>query len=68
MIKLDLNTVDLIVPNYVIKELYFDFFGDVLKEESNYDIDVNKIRNSIRKIAKNGDIKEFIEIVCTTLK
>jgi hypothetical protein len=64
----DLNEVDLVVPNYVIKELYFDFFGAVLKEESAYDIDVNEIRASIRSIAKNKDIKAFAEIVITTLK
>lgn len=66
--KGDLNEADLVVPNYVIKELYFDFFGAVLKEEASYNLEVNKIRESIKKIAKEGQIKSFIEIVATTLK
>ncbi|MDO8685221.1 MAG: AAA family ATPase, partial [Clostridiales bacterium] len=66
--KPDLNEVNLIVPNYVIKELYFDFFGEVLSEEAAYDLDVSDIRASIAKVAKYADIKSFIEIVTTTLK
>ena len=65
--KANLNDVDLVVPNYVIKELYFDFFGEVLNEESGYNIDVSEIRNSIRNIAVEGNIKDFINIVSTTL-
>ncbi len=63
----DFIDVDLVIPNYVIKELYFDFFGHVIAEEAKYDIEVNEIRNSIRNIAKDGDFKSFIEIVSTTL-
>ena len=65
--KGNLNDVDLVVPNYVIKELYFDFFGEILRNELGYDIDVNEIRNSIRNIAVEGNIKSFVEIVLTTL-
>ncbi len=64
----DFIDVDLVVPNYVIKELYFDFFGEVLSEEAQYNIDAHEIRDSIRKIAKAGDTKSFIQIVTTTLK
>jgi hypothetical protein len=63
----ELNYVNLVVPNYVIKELYFDFFGEVLREDANYDIDVDEIRNSIAKIAKVADITDFLNIVTTTL-
>ncbi len=65
--KADFIDVDLIIPNYVIKELYFDFFGEVIKNEAQYDIDVNDIRNSIRSIAVGGDFSAFIEIVSNTL-
>lgn len=63
----DFIDVDLVVPNYVIKELYFDFFGHIITEEAQYDLDVKDIRNSIRNIAKDGDFKSFLEIVSTTL-
>jgi len=62
-----LNASKLIVPNYVIKELYFDFFGKILRETANYDIDVADIRDSIGELALNGEINKFLNIVTTTL-
>jgi hypothetical protein len=63
----ELNYVNLVVPNYVIKELYFDFFGEIIREEAQYNIDISDIRNSIAKIAKAADISDFLGIVTTTL-
>ena len=65
--KARLTSVELGVPNYVVKELYFDFFADVLRETGKYDIDVSDIRNSIEDIALDGDTKKFMEIVSNTL-
>ncbi|MDQ2087984.1 AAA family ATPase, partial [Herbivorax sp. ANBcel31] len=53
------TSLDLNVPNYVIKELYFDFFGELLKKEADYDIDVSKIRQAIEKNAIEGELKDF---------
>jgi hypothetical protein len=63
----DFIDVDLVIPNYVIKELYFDFFGEIIKDEAKYDIDANDIREAIKRIALKGDYKAFIEIVSNTL-
>ncbi len=65
--KSTILSLELTVPNYVIKELYFDFFGNLLKEEAQYNIDISNIRNSIEAIAVNGDINPFTEIVSATL-
>jgi hypothetical protein len=65
--KADFIDVYLVIPNYVIKELYFDFFGEVIKNEAKYDVDVNDIREAIKNIAVDGNYKAFIEIVSTTL-
>ncbi len=65
--KAAIGSNELTVPNYVIKELYFDFFGSILREEAQYGIDVANIRRSIQAIALKGDIYAFTEIVCTTL-
>ncbi|HBY20403.1 MAG: hypothetical protein A2Y24_06615 [Clostridiales bacterium GWE2_32_10] len=62
-----INMVNLQVPNYVIKEMYFDFFGKIIKEEADYDLDIGKLKNAIIKIAQKGEIKEYLEIVQTTL-
>lgn len=65
--KANFIDVDLVIPNYVIKELYFDFFGEVIKSEAKYDIDVSDIREAIKNIAVDGNYKAFIDIVSTTL-
>ena len=62
-----ITSVKLGVPNYVIKELYFDFFENVLKQKAEYDIDVSKIRQSIEELALEGKIENFIEIIKTVL-
>ena len=63
-----LNLVNLRVPNYVVKELYFDFFAKIIKDDAEYDLETVEIKQSIIKLALEGDITEFIEIVEQTLK
>ena len=65
--KARLTSVELGVPNYVVKELYFDFFAEVLREKGKYEIDVSDIRNAIEDIALDSDTKKFMEIVSNTL-
>ena len=62
-----LNRVDLKVPNYVIKELYFDFFAKIIKDKAKHELEVAEIKNSIEKIALEGKIDEFIEVIEKTL-
>ena len=62
-----INMVNLQVPNYVIKEMYFDFFGKIIKEEADYELDISKLKNAIIDIAQKGEIKEYLEIVQITL-
>jgi hypothetical protein len=66
--KARISSVELVIPNYVIKELYFDFFGKILNEHAEYELDVENIRTAIESIALDGDIKPFMEIVTTMLK
>lgn len=56
------------VPNYVIKELYFEFFHKIIKDQSNYQLDISKIRRVVGEIALEGKIEGFIEIIEETLK
>ncbi|WP_027339131.1 AAA family ATPase [Halonatronum saccharophilum] len=62
-----LNLMNLKVPNYVIKELYFDFFAKIVKEDVDYEIETVEIKKSIIQIALEGRIDSFIEIVEKTL-
>jgi len=62
------SIVELRPPNYVIQELFFDFFAEVLHEEAQYDIDIAPIRDSILELSMNGDLTDFLKIVTDTLR
>ncbi|MCK4261433.1 MAG: AAA family ATPase, partial [Halanaerobiales bacterium] len=63
-----LRRVRLKVPNYAIKELYFDFFIKVLKERFELNLDTSEIQDSIEAIAFTGNIDKFINVIEKTLK
>lgn len=60
--------VTLTVPNYVIRELYGDFWGALLQKEADEEIDAADLRRSIAAFASRGDLAEFIAVVETTLE
>ncbi len=62
-----INMVNLQVPNYVIKELYFDFFGQVIKKAAHYDLDIAKLKKALIDLALKGEINGYLAIVQTTL-
>ncbi|MDY4079324.1 MAG: AAA family ATPase [Clostridium sp.] len=64
----DFGDAVLYTPNNVIRELYFDFYGERLREESDYNIDSVSIKNAMKDIAKNGNNQKLVEIVENTLK
>ncbi|MCK4258353.1 MAG: PD-(D/E)XK nuclease domain-containing protein [Halanaerobiales bacterium] len=62
-----LNRVKLKVPNYVIKELYFDFFAQIIRDKMEQELDIMELANSIEKIALDGNIDEFVGLVERTV-
>ncbi len=56
------------VPNYVIKELYFDFFAKLIRDDSNYDLNISGIKDAMEQIALKGEINDFINIIEKTLE
>ena len=58
-----LNRVNLTVPNYAIQELYFDCFAKIIKDRMDYQLDISKIKDSIAKIALDGEIDNLIQVV-----
>ena len=63
-----LNLVNLRVPNYVVKELYFDFFAKIIKDDADYEIETVDIKKSIVQLALEGEINDFVNIVEETLQ
>ncbi|MCK4257824.1 MAG: AAA family ATPase [Halanaerobiales bacterium] len=62
-----LNRVKLKMPNYVIKELYFDFFAQIIKEQMRQELDITELANSIERIALDGNIDDFVGLLEKTL-
>jgi len=58
-----LGTIELKVPNYVIKGLYFEYFLKSLEENINCRIDTSAVQYALREIALKGSNKEFIKII-----
>ncbi len=56
------NMVALRVPNYAIKELYFDFFSYMLKEDADFELSVLDVKKSIMEISRRGNIKELVSL------
>lgn len=54
------------VPNYVIRELYFDFFEEILSQQVALELD--EIIEGIEEIAFDGKIARFVKCVETTLQ
>ncbi|MCK4259837.1 MAG: AAA family ATPase [Halanaerobiales bacterium] len=63
-----LTRVKLKVPNYVIKELYFNFFSQMLMEPIEPKLETFEIENSIDQIALNGNLDPFIQLIEQTLE
>ncbi|MCK8824189.1 AAA family ATPase [Fuchsiella alkaliacetigena] len=63
-----LNMVNLKVPNYVIKELYFDFFAKIIEKEGDYQLETIEIKESVIDIALEGKVDKFIKVIEKTLK
>lgn len=56
------------VPNYVMKELYFEYFEKIIEEETQYRIDEIKVSSAIKEIARDGKISQLVKLTEDTLK
>lgn len=62
-----LDRVNLKVPNYAIKGLYFDYFLKKLNEALDYELDTYEIEDAIIDIAIDGKNNNLITLVESTL-
>ncbi|WP_423230842.1 AAA family ATPase [Clostridium carboxidivorans] len=62
-----LGGVSFKVPNYVIQDLYFEYFTKKINEELNYEINASEISRAIREIGLKGKNDSLIKIVEKTL-
>ena len=55
-------------PNYVIKELYWEFFIKSLKEQYQLDFEIVDVRHKIKQLAQDNEVKPFVGLIETALK
>ncbi len=50
-------------PNYVIGELYYDYFREIMLQRANLSSDHLRIRDRVIKLAQNNNPQPFVEVV-----
>lgn len=55
-------------PNYVIKELYLEFFLKSLKEQYKLDFQIDDVRDKLTLLAQENDVKPFVGLIETALE
>ncbi len=66
--RFELGIYTVRIPNYVIKELYFEFFKSLLDEAGQYRIDMSEISLALMQLAKHGNINPLVDITQRSLQ
>ena len=66
--KRDLGALVFKFPNFVIKRLYADYFVSILQSKADLPIDNSAMNESIRTLAKTGNLQPFLGHVGKILK
>jgi len=51
------------IPNYVIKELYYNYLYEIMEQEYGLQLKVEKLRDAMRDLAYQGRVEKLIRIV-----
>ena len=66
--RFDLGVYTVRIPNYVIKELYFEFFKSILDDAGQYRVDISEVALALMQLAKYGNIQPLVDITQTSLQ
>ncbi|MGH2332322.1 AAA family ATPase [Thermoanaerobacter mathranii] len=61
------NVTKLVIPNYIIKTIFWEYFERKLKEENNIKYEIEEIAKATWKMAFQGEIKPFVEFMSTNI-
>ncbi|ADD01939.1 AAA-ATPase-like protein [Thermoanaerobacter italicus Ab9] len=61
------NVTKLVIPNYIIKTIFWEYFERKLKEENNIKYEIEEIAKATWKMAFQGEIKPFVEFISTNI-
>jgi hypothetical protein len=63
-----LSRIRFCFPNYVIKELYLEFFIQSLKQQYQLDFEINDVRDKLEAMAQNNEVAPFTSLIENTLE
>ncbi|NNG67671.1 AAA family ATPase [Caldanaerobacter subterraneus] len=61
------NVTKLVIPNYIIKTIFWEYFERKLKEENNIKYEIEEIAKATWQMAFQGEIKPFVEFISTNI-
>lgn len=56
------------IPNYVIKEVFWDFFANEMSEKNQIEPDIEDLKNAARAMGNSNDVQPVIRIVESILQ
>ncbi len=62
------NDLQLVIPNFVIKGLYWEFFLQWLKEQNSLNFEVGDVRQAVRDLAQNNELQPFLQLIENVLQ
>ena len=62
------NNLHFVIPNFVIKGLYWEFFLQWLKERNALTFEIADVRQSVLDLAENNQLQPFLNLIENTLQ
>ncbi len=62
------NNLHFVIPNFVIKGLYWEFFLEWIKEQNALSFEVTDVRQAVMELAQNNDLQPFLNLIENTLQ
>ena len=51
------------IPNRVIRDLYYNYFTDIVEQETGLNRSITKIQNALNELSKNNDPQPFLALI-----
>ncbi len=62
------NNLQFVIPNFVIRGLYWEFFLQWIKEQNALSFEVTDVRQGVMELAQNNDLQPFLNLIENTLQ
>ena len=62
------NNLQFVIPNFVIRGLYWEFFLQWIKEQNALSFEVTDVCQAVMELAQNNDLQPFLNLIENTLQ